>query len=274
MVQQSIWIGITIAVFFVGIGVSYAIFSSTYDPNTMKFQNQQLFDQMMSQNPKMTALWMETMMQDAQFHDQAMDYMAKNPEQMNQWMIQDPKHVEEMSNAMKENHDFMMAMMSVMMNDPALRLQMLGHMTENPESMEQMKKMMGQSMMDQGMTADTVSHGGDVVDYVSFVDNLRATGAIVTPSGPISQPFFTVEGIAILVNGDDVQVFEYPTFIDSESDARKVSPDGSSIGTSMPFWIGSPHFYLKENIIVLYVGDNLDTLGIIESVLGSQFAGR
>jgi len=71
----------------------------------------------------------------------------KNPEQMNQWMIHDPKHVEEMSTAMSENHDFMMEMMSVMMNDPALRLQMLGHMTENPESVEMMKKMMGSEMM-------------------------------------------------------------------------------------------------------------------------------
>jgi len=41
MVSQSIWIGITIAVFFVGVGVSYAIFSSTFDPNTMKFANQE-----------------------------------------------------------------------------------------------------------------------------------------------------------------------------------------------------------------------------------------
>ena len=32
MVSQSIWIGIVIGVFFVGIGVSYAIFASTYDP--------------------------------------------------------------------------------------------------------------------------------------------------------------------------------------------------------------------------------------------------
>jgi len=63
MVQKSIWIGITIAVFFVGIGVSYTIFSSTYDPNTMKFANQELFDQMMSNNPKMTAQWMESTMQ-------------------------------------------------------------------------------------------------------------------------------------------------------------------------------------------------------------------
>ena len=160
MVSQPIWIGIVIGVFFVGIGVSYSIFANTYDPNTMKFQNQELFDQMISQNPKMMANWMETMMQDEQFHDQAMDYMAKNPEQMNQWMVHDPKHVEEMSAAMSENHDFMMEMMSVMMNDPALRLQMLGHMTENPESMEQMKKMMGQSMMDSEMMSGSMMESG------------------------------------------------------------------------------------------------------------------
>jgi len=155
VVSQSIWIGVVIGVFFVGIGISYAIFSNTYNPSTMKFHNQEIFDQMMSQNPKMMANWMETTMQDAQFHDQMMDNMAKNPEQMNQWMVHDPKHVEEMATAMKENHDFMMEMMSVMMNDPDLRLQMLGHMTENPESMEQMKKMMGQSMMD-SFTSDVL----------------------------------------------------------------------------------------------------------------------
>ncbi|MEK0340332.1 MAG: hypothetical protein QQN46_08980, partial [Nitrosopumilus sp.] len=84
MVNQPIWIAIVIGVFFVGIGVSYAHFANTYDPMSMKFQNQELFDQMISQNPKMTGNWMETMMQDTQFHDQVMEYMAKNPEQMNQ----------------------------------------------------------------------------------------------------------------------------------------------------------------------------------------------
>ena len=149
--NSYIWVGIVIGVFFVGIGVSYTIFSNTDNPSIMKFANQEIFDQMMSQNPKMMVNWMETVMQDEQFHNQAMDYMAKNPEQMNQWMVRDPKHVEEMSIAMKENHDFMMEMMSVMMNDPSLRLQMLGHMTENPESVEMMKKMMGSEMMDEEM---------------------------------------------------------------------------------------------------------------------------
>jgi len=62
MVRRAVWIGITIAVFFIGIGVSSAIFSATYNPNTMKFVNQELFDQMMSQNPKMTAKWLDTTM--------------------------------------------------------------------------------------------------------------------------------------------------------------------------------------------------------------------
>ena len=153
-------LAISVVVFSVGIGVSYAIFASTYDPNTMKFQNQELFDQMMSQNPKMKANWMETMMQDEQFHDQAMDYMAKNPEQMNQWMVQDPKHVEEMATAMRENHDFMMAMMSVMMNDPDLRLQMMGHMTESQEAMEMMNKMMGHDMVGSEMRSGSMMESG------------------------------------------------------------------------------------------------------------------
>jgi len=161
LVNKTIWIGITIAVFFVGIGVSYAIFSSTDDPNTMKLQNQQLFDQMMIQNPKMSIQWMKTMMQDEQFHNQAMDYMAKNPEQMNQWMVQDPIHVEEMATAMKENHDFMMKMMYVMMNDPALRLQMVGHMTENLEASEMMKKMMGSEMMSGSMMESGMMEGDE-----------------------------------------------------------------------------------------------------------------
>ncbi len=147
MVSQPIWIAIVIGVFFVGIGLSYAHFANTNEPMSMKFQNQELFDQMMSQNPKMTGNWMETMMQEAQFHDQMMEYMAKNPEQMNQWMIHDPKHVKEMSTAMRENHGFMMEMMSVILNDPDLRLQIVGHMPENPEVMEQVMKLVNQEMI-------------------------------------------------------------------------------------------------------------------------------
>ena len=66
MISKPISIGIAVVVFFAVVGISYAIFANTYDPTTMKFRNQELFDQMMSNNPKMTAQWMENTMQDPQ----------------------------------------------------------------------------------------------------------------------------------------------------------------------------------------------------------------
>ncbi|MFC1965245.1 hypothetical protein ACFLWG_04530 [Chloroflexota bacterium] len=113
-----------------------------------------------------------------------------------------------------------------------------------------------------------------VQDYDSLVDNLHAAaGATVNPVGEVEQPFFSVKGFVISVNGNDVQVFEYSDAKTAENEAKIFSPDGSSIGTSIPFWVGSPHFYQVEKLIVLYVGENEYTIGILQSVLGPQFAG-
>jgi len=159
MVNQTIWIGIVIGVFFVGIGVSYAIFSSSYDPNSMKFQNQQLFDQMMSQNPKMTAQWMTAMMQDPQ-QMQQMQQLMLDPEfrqqmfqQMNT-MMDDPQLQQQM-----------FQQMSTMMNDPQLRQQMIDMMTQNPEmiqAMMQNQQMIG--IMGQGSTGPGTMMGENPIE--------------------------------------------------------------------------------------------------------------
>lgn len=91
MVSQYIWIAIVIGVFFVGIGASYAHFANTYDPMSMKFQNQELFDQMMSNNPRMSQQWMDSgmmnlMMNDPQMQQQMMDMMMQNTGMMNSMM--------------------------------------------------------------------------------------------------------------------------------------------------------------------------------------------
>jgi len=120
----------------------------------------------------------------------------------------------------------------------------------------------------------TVSHGGPVSDYVSLIDNLRAADVTVDPAGDVSQPFFSVEGQVIKVNGEDVQVFEYVDKATAEAEAALVSPDGSSIGTSMVSWIAPPHFYKAGKLIVLYVGENSAITDILERIVGSQFAGQ
>jgi hypothetical protein len=122
--------------------------------------------------------------------------------------------------------------------------------------------------------APPVSHGGPVSDYVSLIDNLRAANATVNPAGEVSQPFFSVKGQVIEVNGEDVQVFEYIDKAAAEAEARLVSPDGSSIGTSMVSWIAPPHFYQAGRIIVLYVGESGSVMDALKSVLSPQFAGR
>ena len=66
MVSRYVWIGVVVGIFFAGIGASYAIFSNMYDDGStapMKFRNQQDFDQMISQNPKMTQQWLDAQQQ-------------------------------------------------------------------------------------------------------------------------------------------------------------------------------------------------------------------
>jgi hypothetical protein len=70
-----------------------------------------------------------------------------------------------------------------------------------------------------GSDAPTVSHGGPVHDHVSLVDTLRAQGLTVEPTGPISQPFFSVPGQILRVNSQDIQVFEFEDASSTKSQA-------------------------------------------------------
>lgn len=118
------------------------------------------------------------------------------------------------------------------------------------------------------------SHAGQVMDYASLIDNLRAAGISVEPEGEVDQPFFSVEGMMIKVRGEDVQVFQYSSAAAADAQAALVSLDGSAVGTTKLHWIGPPHFYKQGKLLVLYVGDNDEVLKALEATLGRQFAGK
>ena len=144
MASQSVWIGITVGVFFVGIGIGYAVFTSPINFNSM---TPQMFDHMMSNHQ-----FMQNMMSNQQFQQQYMGpWMMQNPQIMQDMMIQNPAHIPLMAKTMKENHEFMQEMMTTIINDPDLRLQMLRHMSENQEAMKQMSEMMQGNMTDMMM---------------------------------------------------------------------------------------------------------------------------
>jgi hypothetical protein len=106
----------------------------------------------------------------------------------------------------------------------------------------------------------------------AFIDALQLAGQTVEIAGPVDQPFFSVSGQIIVVNGEDVQVFEYPESAAAEVEAAQISPDASSVGTRMISWAATPHIYTKDHLIVLYVGENDSVKSALVDVLGEPTA--
>jgi hypothetical protein len=112
-----------------------------------------------------------------------------------------------------------------------------------------------------------------VLDRLSLVDALRAAGASVGAAGEVTQPFFTVRGQIITVDGQAVQVYEYTAASTAEAEAGQVAPDGRTVGTIRMAWLGTPHFYRTGRLLLLYVGDDAGTLRQLETLVGPAFAG-
>jgi len=115
--------------------------------------------------------------------------------------------------------------------------------------------------------------GESVESYDGLLDALRGNGSTVESVGPVSQPFFVPEGRVISVDGYEVQVFEFSIEQNARSAAASISPDGSSVGTTIISWVETPHFYKSGKLIVLYVGDEAAVVDALEVVLGAQIAG-
>jgi len=116
------------------------------------------------------------------------------------------------------------------------------------------------------------SHGGPVKDQVSMIDALRRAGATVTIGDQIEQPFLSVTGTQVAVNGADVQLFEYPDEAAAQTDAAKLADTLAGRGTTMLNWVASPHAYRAGRVLALYVGDDPAILKLLQQVLGAPFA--
>src|SRR5260370_4247833 len=97
----------------------------------------------------------------------------------------------------------------------------------------------------------------DLTSTNALVTALQQQGATVArgemlPRG--SNPFFSTNAQVVAVNSQHINVFEYPTSAAAEKDAAKLSPDGSSVDSTMITWVGPPHFYKSGLLIVTYAG--------------------
>lgn len=111
----------------------------------------------------------------------------------------------------------------------------------------------------------------------SFTKHMRDSGVAVRLRGEVSQPFFAVDGQVVDIAGESVQVFEYTDSADARAAAGAVARDGSQIVADniLTFvdWIATPHFYLRDRLIVVYVGEQDVVLDALDGALGGPFAG-
>jgi len=122
------------------------------------------------------------------------------------------------------------------------------------------------------------SHG---MDYKTLLKDLQAHDTTVVPAGDVSQPFMHAQGHIIKIRSEQIQVYEYSTVADADTQASHTSSDGSTFTTksltgtsgSAVDWIAPPHFYKQGRVIVLYVGRNSTIMQILTKVLGKRFAG-
>jgi hypothetical protein len=124
------------------------------------------------------------------------------------------------------------------------------------------------------VVASTAVQTAVVDDLNNLMASLQAADVPVELGEPVDQPFFSVQGQTLKVNGQDVQVFVYDTAEAMETEASQIAADASTIGTSMPTWVDAPHFYKMGRLLVLYVGQDQTILEQLNRVFGPQFAGQ
>ena len=112
-----------------------------------------------------------------------------------------------------------------------------------------------------------------VHDYDSFIDALEKKGITAEVVEILEDSSFSVPTIVVSINGENLQVYEFPSATEAQNATLLVSEDGTEIGTSIIRWIDTPHFYTQGKIIVLYVGHTTETMNLLDSLLDKQFAG-
>jgi hypothetical protein len=111
---------------------------------------------------------------------------------------------------------------------------------------------------------------GLVYSYDMLVNDLTAAGLEPTPAGTVMQPFFDVTAQILTVNGQDIQVFEFPDAQARLAAENTISATGEVIGTFQPAWLDIPNFWSHGRILVLFIGDDFNVIQRLDQILGER----
>jgi hypothetical protein len=114
--------------------------------------------------------------------------------------------------------------------------------------------------------------GLEIGGYGEVVAALRSLDAELEEDGQVDEPLFDVNTHLLRINGQEVQIFEFPDEAARQAAAETISPTAATIGTVIPEWVDTPHFWSRGRVIVLYVGQDQPTVDLLTSVLGQPVA--
>ena len=113
------------------------------------------------------------------------------------------------------------------------------------------------------------------VDQAHIINALRAENAVVGVSSiPIQQPFLSLGGQELVVNGEIVQAYVYADTASATTEASALYYDADNAAWTEVVWQESPHFYQVANVILIYDGHTPETLAVLERAFGPPFAQR
>jgi hypothetical protein len=126
---------------------------------------------------------------------------------------------------------------------------------------------------DPDMPGAPVAPGAEATTYAEFVASLETQGAIVEERGQVRQPFMDITGQALAVRGQEIQVFEFATEQAQRDTAATLGMIRDTVAQAMGEPVGQVHVWANGRIIVLYAGQDSQTVTLLNRVVGTPLLG-
>jgi len=98
-----------------------------------------------------------------------------------------------------------------------------------------------------------------------LVDDLQKEGYSANAVSEIERNFFSVPGVIVTLDGDNIKVFEYRDKLSAEVDTLLFS---ESAKTKYYAWRKDVNLYLKDNLIIFYTGSRKGVLEVLKNTVG------
>jgi hypothetical protein len=129
-----------------------------------------------------------------------------------------------------------------------------------------------------GNAQKTVVPDKNALNYDSFVKKIQNAGMPIVKADAMNSDFFSGKPYGLVIKGERISIFEYPTSEDAQNEAKRISSQGDTIqghqgNVAAIDWVSTPHFYRAGRLLVLYIGVKPPVVSLLKSILGPQFAG-